>query len=200
MNNILLMTRKTARMTCAWVPTGDPRTPLACVWTDPEFSLAVRRYRSDSLHAPATSYRERAGAGGISFAFRNHLSTTSAQRSCSIRSAVGESPVEQPGELDDYRIPVRSVSYFGTEGTRPELDSIGKVRMSSIVSNYDSGVFAVVHPLDDQPEQKYSDESLGPMKMGRSVRFSLFVLRAYLVAMVGLVVYRLLELTAFTHH
>ena len=72
--------------------------------------------------------------------------------------------------------------------------------MSSIVSNYDSGVFAVVHPLDDQPEQKYSDESLGPMKMGRSVRFSLFVLRAYLVAMVGLVVYRLLELTAFTHH
>jgi hypothetical protein len=41
MNNILLMTRKTARMTCAWVPTGDPRTPLACVWTDPDSSLAT---------------------------------------------------------------------------------------------------------------------------------------------------------------
>ena len=41
MNNILLTTRKTGRITCNWVPTGDPRTPLACVWTDAEPSLAT---------------------------------------------------------------------------------------------------------------------------------------------------------------
>ena len=41
MNNILLMTRQTPRMTCAWVPTGDPRIPLACVWKDSEPSLAA---------------------------------------------------------------------------------------------------------------------------------------------------------------
>lgn len=66
--------------------------------------------------------------------------------------------------------------------------------MSALISHCDSEVFIVVHPLDDRPEQKCSDESLDPMKMSRSVRFSLFVLRAYLIAMVGLVIYRLLEL------
>jgi hypothetical protein len=41
MNNILLTTRKTGRMTCAWVPTGNPKKPLTCVWTDAEASLAA---------------------------------------------------------------------------------------------------------------------------------------------------------------
>jgi hypothetical protein len=34
MNNKLLTIRKTAGVTCAWVPTGDIRTPLSCVWVD----------------------------------------------------------------------------------------------------------------------------------------------------------------------
>ena len=72
--------------------------------------------------------------------------------------------------------------------------------MSAFATHYESESFTVVHPLDDQPEQKCSDESLAPMKMSGSVRTSLFVLRGYLIAMVGLVVYRLLELTVFTHH
>jgi hypothetical protein len=72
--------------------------------------------------------------------------------------------------------------------------------MSAFVTNYDPNAFLVVHPLDDQPEQKCSDENLGPIKMSRSVRISLFALRAYLVAMVGLVAYRLLEAKAFPHH
>lgn len=72
--------------------------------------------------------------------------------------------------------------------------------MSAFVTDYDPEVFTVVHPLDDEPEQKCNDKSLGPMKMGSSVRISLFFLRAYLIAMVGLVVYRLLELTVLTHH
>jgi hypothetical protein len=46
MNDILLITRKTARMTCAWVPTGDSRTPLACVWTDADSSLAPSKMES----------------------------------------------------------------------------------------------------------------------------------------------------------
>jgi hypothetical protein len=32
MNNKLLTFRKTGRMTCAWVCTGDAKIPLACVW------------------------------------------------------------------------------------------------------------------------------------------------------------------------
>jgi hypothetical protein len=33
--------------------------------------------------------------------------------------------------------------------------------------------FVVIHPLDDLPEQKVDTDSLGPMAMTRSVRFSL---------------------------
>jgi hypothetical protein len=46
MNDILLTIRKTGRMTCAWVPTGNPRTPLACVWKEVESSLAVATVQS----------------------------------------------------------------------------------------------------------------------------------------------------------
>jgi hypothetical protein len=72
--------------------------------------------------------------------------------------------------------------------------------MSTLVTHYDPEAFTVIHPLEDLPEQKCSDETLGAMKMSRSVRISLFVLRAYLIAMVGLVVYRLFEVMAFTHY
>jgi len=44
--------------------------------------------------------------------------------------------------------------------------------MSICLTTYDPTTFIVVHPLDDGPEQKCSDENLGPMKMGRSVRIS----------------------------
>ena len=30
----LLMLRKPARLTCVWTPTGNSRTPLACVWVE----------------------------------------------------------------------------------------------------------------------------------------------------------------------
>ncbi len=54
--------------------------------------------------------------------------------------------------------------------------------------------FVVVHPLDDEPEQKVDTEKLGPMRMTLSVRLSLLGLRAYLVVMMGLVVYHFLGL------
>ena len=34
MNNTLFAIRNPGRMVCAWVPTGDSRTPLVCVWVE----------------------------------------------------------------------------------------------------------------------------------------------------------------------
>jgi hypothetical protein len=34
MNNTLFAIRNPARMICAWIPTGDSKTPLFCVWLD----------------------------------------------------------------------------------------------------------------------------------------------------------------------
>jgi hypothetical protein len=61
--------------------------------------------------------------------------------------------------------------------------------------------FVVVHPLDDVPEVKVDTENLGPMAMTMSVRISLLSLRAYLVLMMFLVFYHVLDLAGlFGHH
>lgn len=61
--------------------------------------------------------------------------------------------------------------------------------------------FIVVHPLDDIPEEKVDTEKLGPMPMTTSVKLSLMALRSYLVIMVGLVLYHVLDLAGlFGHH
>jgi hypothetical protein len=54
--------------------------------------------------------------------------------------------------------------------------------------------FLVIHPLDDLPEQKVDTAHLGPMLMTRSVRFSLMALRTYLVLMMLLVLYHVVDL------
>lgn len=54
--------------------------------------------------------------------------------------------------------------------------------------------YVVVHPLDDLPEEKVDTESLGPMPMTASVKWSLISLRAYLLLMIALVFYRVLSL------
>ena len=54
--------------------------------------------------------------------------------------------------------------------------------------------FVVIHPLDDVREEKVDTENLGPMAMTRSVRISLLSLRAYLVLMMILVLYHVLDL------
>jgi hypothetical protein len=51
----------------------------------------------------------------------------------------------------------------------------------------------VIHPLDDVPEQKLYHEDLGSMRMTRTVRLSLLLLRGYLAAMVLLVAWRVLS-------
>ncbi|MDR3700277.1 MAG: hypothetical protein P4L56_11610 [Candidatus Sulfopaludibacter sp.] len=54
--------------------------------------------------------------------------------------------------------------------------------------------FVVIHPLDDVPEEKVDTRNLGPMAMTLSVRISLLSLRAYLVLMMVLVFYHVLDL------
>jgi hypothetical protein len=60
--------------------------------------------------------------------------------------------------------------------------------------NEDLERYVVVHPLDDLPEEKVDTESLGPMPMTASVKWSLISLRAYLLLMIALVFYRVLSL------
>ena len=61
--------------------------------------------------------------------------------------------------------------------------------------------FVVVHPLDDVPEQKVDTSSLGPMPMTLSVKLSLMALRGYLVLMMLLVLYHVIDLAgAFGTH
>jgi hypothetical protein len=54
--------------------------------------------------------------------------------------------------------------------------------------------FLVIHPLDDVQEQKVETKQLGPMKMTPAVRISLLVLRGYLMLMMLLVLYHVLDL------
>ena len=60
-------------------------------------------------------------------------------------------------------------------------------------------VFSVVHPLDDQPEEKVDIEHFGPMRMTRTVRICLLALRAYLLLMFGLLGFRVLQLAGVIH-
>jgi hypothetical protein len=52
----------------------------------------------------------------------------------------------------------------------------------------------VVHPLDDEPEQKRQSEGLGPIEMTSAVRISLLVLRGYLILMTFMLIYHVGEL------
>ena len=36
MMNKLFLIQKTGRLACKWIATGDPKTPLACVWRAPK--------------------------------------------------------------------------------------------------------------------------------------------------------------------
>lgn len=52
----------------------------------------------------------------------------------------------------------------------------------------------VIHPLDDEVEEKLTPATAGRMHLSPSVRWSLFTLRAYLVLMMVLVAYRVYAL------
>jgi hypothetical protein len=54
--------------------------------------------------------------------------------------------------------------------------------------------FLVVHPLDDYPEEKLKSDHLAPLEMTPAVRWSLFALRAYLILMIILCFYHVIDL------
>jgi hypothetical protein len=54
--------------------------------------------------------------------------------------------------------------------------------------------YFVIHPLDDEPEQKVDTDALGAMVMTPAVKWSLVSLRGYLVLMLLLVIYHVLQL------
>ena len=41
MTNNLYLVQRTVSLTCNWAPSGDPRMPLACVWTASKAPQAV---------------------------------------------------------------------------------------------------------------------------------------------------------------
>jgi hypothetical protein len=49
MTNQLSYVRKPGRLTCAWVPTGNSRTPLRCVW-----SATMPRSAASTANSPST--------------------------------------------------------------------------------------------------------------------------------------------------
>jgi hypothetical protein len=60
--------------------------------------------------------------------------------------------------------------------------------------------YVVVHPLDDRPEEKVNTDALGRMPMTASVRVSLVSLRGYLVLMILMVLYHVLQLGGLLSH
>ena len=70
----------------------------------------------------------------------------------------------------------------------------------TLISEVPENHLVVIHPLDDVPEQKIDTSSLGSMPMTTSVRLSLLALRGYLVLMMLLVLYHVMDLAgAFGH-
>ena len=69
--------------------------------------------------------------------------------------------------------------------------------MPTIHNSNPAEYFRVVHPLDDQPEEKCTSEGLGPIAMTPAVRFSLVALRGYLILMGGILAYHVLAMLGF---
>lgn len=71
--------------------------------------------------------------------------------------------------------------------------------MATMQNSYASEYFRVIHPLDDEPEQKCSTEGLGHIPMTPAVRISLAVLRGYLIVMSAMLLYHVLDLAGIAH-
>ncbi|HEV8047856.1 MAG TPA: hypothetical protein VGP35_09000 [Terriglobales bacterium] len=63
------------------------------------------------------------------------------------------------------------------------------------INNVSEDQFVVVHPLDDVREEKVDTASLGRISMTTSVKISLMALRGYLVLMMLLVLYHVVDLS-----
>ena len=72
--------------------------------------------------------------------------------------------------------------------------------MASVQNVFESNTRLIVHPLDDVAEVKRSSQDLGPIAMTAAVRISLYVLRGYLLLMMGMLAYHVLDLAGALHH
>lgn len=61
-------------------------------------------------------------------------------------------------------------------------------------------IYEVVHPLYDVPEEKFSPEKLGAIKMTPTVWLSLLVLRGYLILIVAMVFFSVLHQAGMFAH
>ena len=70
--------------------------------------------------------------------------------------------------------------------------------MSQLIKTIESepNYFLVIHPLDDIPEQKIDSDHLPPMEMTQGVRWSLISLRIYLIFMIALFMYHVIDLAS----
>ena len=55
--------------------------------------------------------------------------------------------------------------------------------------------FYVIHPLFDEPEAKCDGKKLGLMKLSKGSRLALFILRAYTLLMIVLLLYHIIDLS-----
>jgi len=78
--------------------------------------------------------------------------------------------------------------------TLTELFKLNRYRRSS------DEVYYVIHPLDDEPEEKRDPTTLGPMRLSRFEKVALYALQGYLLVMVGLAAYRVADLAGFLPH
>ena len=77
---------------------------------------------------------------------------------------------------------------------------LGAIRHNVAIDEVPENHYIVVHPLHDAPEEKVDTSALGPIKMTPSVRWSLYALRGYLILMVLLVAYHVIDLAGFIGH
>jgi hypothetical protein len=70
--------------------------------------------------------------------------------------------------------------------------------MNQLIKTVESELnyFLVIHPLDDIPEQKIDSDHLPPMEMTQGVRWSLISLRVYLIFMIALFMYHVIDLAS----
>jgi hypothetical protein len=78
---------------------------------------------------------------------------------------------------------------------RQSQDIGSSLRESPQAEHHVKQRYLVIHPLDDAPEAKLVVTSeMGRIKLTRSVKASLFALRAYLIIMLVLVAYRVIRM------
>jgi hypothetical protein len=80
-----------------------------------------------------------------------------------------------------------------SEGSKAMISTAERIELDHATADL-RRPYLVVHSLDDVPEEKVDTEHLGPMQMTKTVRLCLFALRGYLLAMFGLLGFRVLQL------